>query len=103
MTADVQAGHGNTLLSGIIRKPNLRNRDRSQGSRLVYPAASKQAHDEYHADAGAWEARYGTHVELLKAFWEALGITPGDWMSVGMPPKRKQWLERVLARLGVDG
>jgi len=29
---------------------------------------SKQAHDEHHANAVAWEARYGTHAELPLRF-----------------------------------
>ena len=60
---------------------------------------SKQAHNEYHADASAWEAKYGTHAELLKSFWASIGFTPGDFLAVGMELKRAAWLMRVLARL----
>jgi hypothetical protein len=60
---------------------------------------SKQAHDEYHADASAWEAKYGTHADLLKAFWASIGFAPGEFMTVGMNPKRAAWLRRVLERI----
>ena len=60
---------------------------------------SMQAHDEYHADAVAWEAKYGTHAELLLAFWASIGFKPGDFMTIGMNEKRAAWLCRVLNRV----
>lgn len=60
---------------------------------------SKQAHDKYHANQTAFEAKYGTHDELLKAFWKSIGFEPGAYMVVGMEPKREAWLIRVLGRL----
>lgn len=60
---------------------------------------SKAAHDEYHADAVAWEAKYGPHETLLKAFWNDIGFKPGDFMTVGMSLRRADWLRRVLARI----
>ena len=48
---------------------------------------SKQAHGEYHADAVAWEAKYGTHAELLLAFWASIGFKPVDFMTKGMNEK----------------
>lgn len=60
---------------------------------------SKQAHDEYHDDASAWEAKYGTHSELLKAFWASIGFVPSDFMTVGMTSKRAAWCRRVVDRL----
>lgn len=61
---------------------------------------SKQAHDEYHRlGAREWTRRYGTHETLLKAFWQSIGFVPGDYMTVGMNPKRAEWLRRVLGRL----
>jgi hypothetical protein len=60
---------------------------------------SKRAHDEYHADAEAWEGRFGTHADILQAFWKDIGFVPGEFMEVGMNPKRAQWLNRVLERL----
>jgi hypothetical protein len=35
---------------------------------------SKAAHDEYHADIPAFEAKYGTHAELLVAYWKDIGF-----------------------------
>jgi hypothetical protein len=64
---------------------------------------SKRAHDEYHADIPAFEAKYGTHASLLKAFWRALEITPGPWMTEGMSPKRESWFNRVLERVLAQG
>ena len=60
---------------------------------------SKQAHDEHHANAVAWEARYGTHAELLLAFWAPIGFKPGDFMTIGMNEKRAAWLRRVSNRV----
>jgi hypothetical protein len=65
---------------------------------LIIPL-SKQAHDEDHTDAMAWEQRYGTHAELLLAFWGSIGFIPGPYMTVGMNPKCAAWLDRVLERL----
>jgi hypothetical protein len=60
---------------------------------------SKARHLEYDADHDAFEAKYGTHAELLKAFWKDIGFEPGEFMFVGMAPKRAAWLARVLVRL----
>jgi hypothetical protein len=38
---------------------------------------------------------------LLKAFWKFIGFEPGEFMFVGMEPKRAAWLRRVLARLDI--
>jgi len=42
--------------------------------------------------------KYGSHQDLLKAFWKSIGFEPGDLMFVGMAHKRAEWLRRVLAR-----
>lgn len=60
---------------------------------------SKRAHDEYHANAQAFEAKFGTHAEVLIAFWKRIDFVPGPFMTIGMTPKRKAWCERVLATL----
>jgi uncharacterized protein DUF968 len=60
---------------------------------------SAEAHREYHHSPKAWAEKYGSHQELLKAFWKATGFALGEHMFVGMAPKRGAWLERVLARL----
>ena len=52
-----------------------------------------------HADTVAWKARYGTHTELLLAFWASIGFKPGDFMTIGMNEKRAAWLCRVLNRV----
>lgn len=36
---------------------------------------------------------------LLKAFWKVIGFEPGEFMAVGMEPRRAAWLRRVLERL----
>jgi len=65
---------------------------------------SKRAHDEYHADAEAFEAKFCTHAEALVAFWQEIGFEPGPFMTVGMAPRRAAWLQRVLDRIiPVDG
>jgi hypothetical protein len=62
---------------------------------------SKTAHLEYDADHEGFEQRHGiTHAELVKKQWEGLGIVPGEWMAVGMSPKRAERFNRVLGRLG---
>jgi hypothetical protein len=66
--------------------------------RVIIPL-SKQALDEYHNDAVAWERRHGTRAELPLAFWRSIGFIPGTYMTVGMNPKRAAWLDRVLERL----
>src|ERR1700682_4096783 len=45
------------------------------------------------------EGRYGTHAELLLAFWASIGFKPGDFMTIGMNEKRAAWLCRVLNRV----
>jgi hypothetical protein len=30
---------------------------------------------------------YGTHAELLLAFWASIGFKPGDFMTIGMNEK----------------
>ena len=47
-----------------------------------------------HADAVAWKAKYDPHETLLKACWNDIGFEPGDFMSVGMVPKKVEWLNR---------
>lgn len=64
---------------------------------------SRQAHLEYDADHDGFERRHGvTHAELVKRQWESLGVSPGPWMTVGMNPKRAEWLRRVLNRMGYE-
>jgi hypothetical protein len=63
---------------------------------------SKRAHDEYHANAEAFEAKHGTHAEILRAFWKEIGFVPGPFMDMGMAPRRAAWLKRVMDRLTVD-
>jgi len=60
---------------------------------------SKRAHDEYRADAEAFEAKLGTHAEILQAFSKDIGFVPGPFMDVGMSPKRAAWLDRVMSRI----
>jgi hypothetical protein len=60
---------------------------------------SAEVHREYHRGAKTWAAKYGSHQELLKAFWKSTGFEPGGYMSVGMGPKRAAWLDRVIQRL----
>jgi hypothetical protein len=66
---------------------------------LVILPLSKQAHDEYHADAVAGAERYGSLEILLKRFWASIGFEPGPFMIVGMAPKRAAWLERVMQHI----
>ena len=57
-------------------------------------------HRQYHLlGKQSWETRYGTHEMLLKAFWAAYGITPGEWMTEGMDFRRAEWCRRVLERI----
>ena len=42
---------------------------------------SKAAHDEYHRNIPAFEAKYRTHAELLLAYWQDIGFVPGEWMA----------------------
>lgn len=64
---------------------------------------SRQAHLEYDPDHDNFERRHGiTHAELVNKQWEALGVTHGEWMLVGMNPKREAWLKRVLERLQIS-
>jgi hypothetical protein len=44
--------------------------------RFIIPL-SKRARDEYQADATAFEAKFGTHAEILLAFWKDIGFVPG--------------------------
>ncbi len=60
---------------------------------------SAEVHREYHRGPKTWAAKYGSHQDLLKAFWKSIGFEPGDFMTVGMPEKRAAWLERVLEKL----
>lgn len=60
---------------------------------------SKRAHDEYHVAAEAWEAKFGSHAEVLLNFWTDIGFAPVPFMVVGMVRKRAAWLERVMARI----
>jgi hypothetical protein len=61
---------------------------------------SAEAHREYHAlGVTEWVRRYGDHQTLLKRFWACIGFVPGEFMDVGMNPKRAAWLSRVLGRL----
>lgn len=53
----------------------------------------------FRTDKETWERTFGTHQTLLKMFWTAIGFEPGEFMTVGMDPKRASWLNRVLARL----
>lgn len=55
---------------------------------------SKARHLEYDADHDAFEAKYGTHAELLLTFWKSIGFEPGEFMTVGMTLRRAAWLER---------
>jgi hypothetical protein len=64
---------------------------------------SKAAHDECHRDIPAFEAKYGTHAELLVAYWQVIGFVPGEWMAVGMSPRRTEWFKRVVDRVLADG
>ena len=65
---------------------------------------SAEVHREYHRGAKSWAANYGEHADLLKAFWKSIGFEPGEFMFVGMAPKRAAWLNRVLIRIGgADG
>jgi hypothetical protein len=34
------------------------------------------------------ERQLGSHETLLKAFWASIDFKPGDFMTVGMEPKR---------------
>lgn len=63
---------------------------------------SKRAHNEYHDNAEAFEAKFGTHAEVLTRFWREIGFVPGAFMAVAMETRRAAWLARVLSRLGVD-
>jgi hypothetical protein len=45
------------------------------------------------------EAKYGTHAELLLAFWASTGFKLGDFMTIGMNEKRAAWLCRVLSEV----
>lgn len=64
---------------------------------------SKRAHLEYDADHEGFERRHGvTHAELVRRQWAALGVSPGPWMFEGMAPRRAEWLNRVLSRLGSE-
>jgi hypothetical protein len=38
---------------------------------------------------------------LLKALWKFIGFESGEFMTVGMAPKRPEWLKRVLERLDI--
>lgn len=60
---------------------------------------SMDVHRKYHRRPKAWDAKYGTHADLLKAFWVSIGFEPGDFMFAGMAPKRADWLRRVLSKL----
>ena len=65
---------------------------------------SVRAHLEYDADHDGFEKRHGvTHAKLVRDQWQALQITPGPWMTVGMGPKRESWFNRVLDRVLADG
>ena len=44
-------------------------------------------------------ARYGTHAQLLLAFWASIGFKPGEFMTIVMNEKRAPWLCRVLNRM----
>jgi hypothetical protein len=66
--------------------------------RFILPL-SKARHLEYDADHDAFEAKYGTHAELLLTFWKSIGFEPGEFMTVGRTLRRAAWLERVLAKL----
>jgi hypothetical protein len=52
-----------------------------------------------HDSAQTWSDKHGTHEKLLKRFWESVGFESGEFMTVGMAPKRAEWLRRVLNRL----
>lgn len=60
---------------------------------------SKRAHDDYHTNAEAFEAKHGSHAEIMFAFWREIGFVMGDFMSVGMDTKRAAWLKRVMDKL----
>jgi hypothetical protein len=38
---------------------------------------SKAAHDEYRRDIPVFEAKYGTHAELLLDYWREIGFSAG--------------------------
>jgi hypothetical protein len=59
---------------------------------------SKRAHDEYHADMDAFEAKH-PHKDLLLAFWASIGFVPSSFMDVGMSWGRAQRFKRVMDRL----
>jgi hypothetical protein len=60
---------------------------------------SHEAHREYHHSPKAWVQKYASHQDLLKAFWKKIGFQPGEFMFVGMSPKRAEWLKRVVQKL----
>ena len=69
---------------------------------FIIPVTKRQ-HDFYHLKGKeTWETAFGTHQTLLIAFWEAIGFVPGDFMKVGMNPKRAAWFDRVMSRLRED-
>jgi Protein of unknown function (DUF968) len=65
---------------------------------FVIPS-SAEVHLEYHRGPKTWAAKYGSHQELLLTFWKSIGFERGDFMTVGMGPKRAASLDRVLHRL----
>src|SRR6266700_4883706 len=55
---------------------------------FVIPLTLRE-HRLYHSlGRQTWERTFGSHEMLLKAFWKFIGFEPGEFMTVGMEPKR---------------
>jgi hypothetical protein len=77
-----------SILSAQTRSAFVARENRCAFFRIMLQAAS----------GARWHpGQYGTHVELLLAFWAAMGSKPGRFMTIGMNRRALRGLTRVAA------